>query len=210
MIYTVTNMESLIRSEMNETSQQAFTSAEILKAINDGCRDVAYKGMCIESEYTENTVVGCNLIDVGDKLIKYIESSGKGLMKITPAMIGHAKLDGVSPQFWFQWGRLVYIEPIPTTAVTLTIRYYDSPAELFEGIDIPDIPEPLQPAIVYYAMFLLYLKLKKWGNAHRAYNVYAEMIMRCRRLYVDQEADGRFEHEIPTSIKERRVGGQGS
>jgi hypothetical protein len=62
MIYNLTNLEALIRNEMDETSATRFTPAEILAACNDGYKEVASRAFCHEVVQDVVTVPGSPLI----------------------------------------------------------------------------------------------------------------------------------------------------
>ncbi len=46
----ITTMEALVRTRLNEPSTVMLSSTEILRALNDGQKDVAIKALCIEKE----------------------------------------------------------------------------------------------------------------------------------------------------------------
>jgi hypothetical protein len=73
MAPTVSEMESVIRSRLNEPSQARITSAEILKALNDGGKDVASLVSCVETEVAVTTVAGNRLVPFSGARVIFVK-----------------------------------------------------------------------------------------------------------------------------------------
>lgn len=76
MIYSVTSMESLIRSELNESTTVRISSTEILNAINDGYTFVATRGLCYEKDTLIVTTSGSAVFPRPGLKVKAIEMTG--------------------------------------------------------------------------------------------------------------------------------------
>lgn len=72
MIYTVTNMEALVRSELDEATEYLVSTPELLAALNTAYKEVASRALCIEREGNVVTISGEPLVYVGDKQIKHM------------------------------------------------------------------------------------------------------------------------------------------
>lgn len=76
MIYNVTNMEALIRSELNESTTLRISDTELLAAINDGYKYVATRGLCYEKESLGVTIVGRSTVKFAGIRVNYLELLG--------------------------------------------------------------------------------------------------------------------------------------
>jgi len=236
MSYSYSDIESLVRSELYESTTIVLTSSDLYNAINDGYKQVSINALCIEKELLMVIDAGCNLMRVPGVSVKYIELltvdelifedtpdtewentsdtewdiaetrfsyPNRGLVKATPQMIGHLKIDKSHPQYWFPWGDLVYIEPIPDYRYTLRIHYADYPAsELVLNDDtLSDLPLAFQHCVVDFALYVLCLKLQRWSKAQAFYNRYIGNLVARRKEYIEQNVEGRYAHEMPNRVE---------
>jgi hypothetical protein len=151
------DMRSRVRDLLRESSAGFYTDAEINRWLNDGERDVAIKGLCIETINSAATVSGSRTVAKPYNkclYVEYIPGSGapRGLVKITPLHLGHVQNNGITPQYWFPWGRSIGIEPKPTAAYNLNIYASILPSiEMTDDTDEPQVPRAFIPLIVRYA-----------------------------------------------------------
>lgn len=66
-------MESIIRSDLNESSTVRISSAEILTALNEAYKEVASRGLCIEAEDYAVTIDGNNFVKTTGNTVTYVE-----------------------------------------------------------------------------------------------------------------------------------------
>jgi hypothetical protein len=124
MIYSVANIEKLIASDLQCSSELQIPGPDILTAINDGYKEVSSRAFCIEETYDATTAVDSRIIEYsGHKVIDvYCVELGKFLLNTIPQMFG-INLDANNnyPQKWFQWGNYIIIDPVPSTIYNLII-----------------------------------------------------------------------------------------
>jgi len=132
-----------------------------------------------------------------------IVTSREGALKIFPTTLGYISIRGDMPQYWYQWGNYVVIEPVPDNAYMLTLFVSDYPTtELTATTDYPDdLPDEFQPCIVDFACYVLSLRMKKWKKAIRYYNLYIRNLKNRRQDYIDRKAEKRAIHRIPANVK---------
>ena len=74
MIYTIDTIESLVRAELNEYSEETVSSAEMLQIINFGYKDISTRGLCVEKNEGAVTRINSNLIKLPScRKINYVE-----------------------------------------------------------------------------------------------------------------------------------------
>jgi len=134
---TLSLMRTLIRGTLNESSTSILSDAELNSLVNDGYKDVAVKGLCYENKITKTDIsISQPIISLrSDNVIKvnYVEydlsSSGLGMASVYPQTMGHIGINGYTPQFWFQWGSYLVLEPLPDVG-TYDLFVYEA-IELF-------------------------------------------------------------------------------
>lgn len=206
---TLTKYRSVIRSLLNESSTTSLSDTELNTIINDGYKDVCAKALCYESRLTKENVsaaeklislVGLNVIKVN-----YVEyyTSNLGMMEVLPTTVGHVPINGYSPQYWFQWGDYIYIEPAPDVA-TYDLYLYASlypAAVLSSDSDTPSsVPEEFHEEILNFATAYSCLKLKRWGDAAFFYNKYIANIQKKKMDYMKRFVEPRTIKELPDSV----------
>jgi hypothetical protein len=150
--HSLTNLLVSIRRLLQEATASFWTDAQLTQYINDGISFIAETTGCYRTIKTVSTVALIRTVALTGYKCIAVEYDNKALIKIVPIQVGHAKLDGVIPQYWFEYGSNIGIEPIPPAIYSLTLYVADIPPALVNGVDVPVIPYSLQGLIVYFAV----------------------------------------------------------
>jgi hypothetical protein len=211
---TLLTIRSLVRSDLNESTTTMLSDAEITAIANDGYRDTAVKGLCIESKIAKDAIAALKIIDLGATVIKvnYVEyldeasvgtSGGVGILAISPQNVGYIPVTTGTPAGWFQWGRYLVVEPIPsgsTQSLAVYASIYPSAAMSADGDTPASLPVEFHECVYLYTLAFAALKLKRWADAANAYNRYIMDVQRKRQQYVMKYPDPRASHNIPDSV----------
>ncbi len=197
-----------VRSLMNEDSNSTFLPDAVLnRYINDGERDIAAKTGCLENIDTAVTTAASRLVAFSGHKVKYVEYAGAttvGIQRITPKHLGYPSYTGTAPQYWFQWGGSVVVDPLPDTAYTLYLYVSDYPhTEMSDDTDEPSIPASFHEDIVQYAYCRALMRDRKWPQAAFVYNKYIESIQAKKQMLVTQHPDSRAAIKIPDIVQRR-------
>lgn len=208
---TLTLMRTLIRGTLNESSTSILSDTELNSLINDGYKDVCVKALCYESKLTKsNITASVPFVSLkSDNVIKvnYVEydlgSSGLGMISAYPQTLGHVTINGYTPQYWFQWGDILVIEPLPDVA-TYDLYVYAScyPSAVLSGDSdtASCVPAEFHECILMFATSFACLKLKRWGDAAMFYNKYIESVQSKKAEYVSKYTEVRQLHDIPANV----------
>jgi hypothetical protein len=122
---TFAKIISNVRSDLNESGTTGLSDAELRLIVKDGLKDTAVKGLCYEQKIAKTDIPArkiVSLVGSGVLRVNYVEyksgttQGGAGLMAVLPSTFGHTNLDGTSPQYWFQWGEYIMLDPTPDVA----------------------------------------------------------------------------------------------
>jgi hypothetical protein len=121
---------------------------------------------------------------------EYIPFPPVSNMRMTPHNIGHVSLRGVTtPQYWFQWGNYIAIEPKPDAEYTLNLYVSISPTEeMSSNDDVPQIPIEFQDAIVLYVVSMGMTKARQFSTAANKYMEYTAMLQYLIDKYIRRRA----------------------
>ena len=197
---------SRVRDLLDESSAGFFTDAQIVRWINDGERDVAIKGLCIESIKSVATVANTRTVAAPYNKVMAVEcvpSSGdpRFLAKVTPRHFGHGFDSGTEPQAWSQWGNEICIEPIPTAAYNLNIYASILPTcEMSESTDEPQVPAAFVPLIAQYAFIRGLYKDRLYGVASGEYKSYITSLQVVRDIIIEKYAEMLDSERFPDSV----------
>lgn len=129
----------------------------------------------------------------------------KGMLKISPLVVGRVSINDNSPAYWFPWGKNIVIEPTPDDQAEyqLLLHVADYPRrDLNHYHNSPDeLPEEFHPCIVDFCLYTLSVRLKKWGQAVRYYNAYVRNLKMRRQEYIKRKAEQRAICQIPANVK---------
>ena len=223
---TLSGIRNLVRSDLNETSTTMLSDAELNTMINDGYKDVANKGLCYEVKASVPNVTALvkiisfaeiTALNFGIKITKVEYKSGTtdggtGMMAILPQAVGHIPINGNSPQYWFQWGEHLVIEPLPDIA-TYDLYVYMSftPLAIISSESGTPVLLPIEfhECVYLFTLAFAALKLRRWGDAAMAYNKYIMSVQQKRAEYITRYPDYRSSHELPDNVimQEQQKGG---
>lgn len=203
----LSDLRQRVRDLLNESGVLFISNAILNRWINEGERDVAIKSLCYESEVSLTTAANVRTASgtfINVFSVEYVASSTSrlGLGKITPRMVGHLSLTGITPQYWFPWGSKACIEPIPQAAYSLIAYCAIAPtSEMANDTDEPQIPADFIPWIVQFAYIRGLIRDKKYASAAMAYQMYMNAMMIARNNMMRKYADTRSDFEIPDIIE---------
>ena len=154
----LTDLISRVRDRLNEATASFYSDAQITRWLNSGENDVATKSLCYESIQSKSTSNGARTVAVTAIKVHHVEyvptGTNLGLIKINPLQLGHLPTDGVTPQYWFQWGQVIGIEPKPTATYTLNVYTSIFPTvALAAGTSEPAISPEFIPLMIDFAVF---------------------------------------------------------
>jgi len=218
---TVAKIISNVRSDLNETTTTVLSDAELTIMINDGYKDVATKGLCYENKISKDvsasqkviSLVSSNVVRVNYVEYKSADTEGGwGMLRVLPQTIGYSPVEYVSstngtgaPQYYFQWGPYLIIEPIPdvgTYHISVYASCYPQAVRVATSADIAagDVPVEFHESIYLFTLAFAALKLKRWGDAASTYNRYIISLQQKRAEYISKYPDVRFTHELPDNV----------
>ena len=137
---------------LRESTASFWTDAQLTIYINEAVRTIAQR---VDAYRTISTAYSTAALTRTVAFSGYkclaVEYNEKALIKITPLQLGHIKLDGILPQFWFEYGNYIGIEPIPADIYPLTLYLASIPTALSGVNDVPVIPYSLCGLITPFA-----------------------------------------------------------
>ena len=127
------------RTYLNEGTAKFYTDAEIYRRLSIAAKIVAQEGSCPRRILDAVTVNGTRTVTTsGYKVhhVEYIPSAGRTqiLTEIDPLKVGHNPLKGTTPQYWYEFGGSIGIEPLPDAAYALRLYVADIPKMLIATV----------------------------------------------------------------------------
>ncbi len=178
--YTLEAMVSYVRTLLDEVTTSFFTDAQLKLYINHAQRDIAALSGCIRHIDTATVTNATRTVAFSGykcAAVEYTPVSGNAyyLRKILPVQVNHVKFDGAEPQYWYEFGSNIGIEPLPAATYANALKLYieDFPtAEMSVDTEIPQIPPAFQPLIIYKALQQAFIQDNKMDVAKMLYTIY--------------------------------------
>lgn len=126
------DLETRVRTYLNEVQADFYTQAEIWRWLSVGAKDIAQKTLCVRRILDAVTVNATRNVSTSAYKVmhvEYIPATGRATMltKIDPLRLGHYPVNGTTPQYWYEFGSTIGIEPLPDTAYNLRLYVADLP-----------------------------------------------------------------------------------
>ena len=135
------DLEARVRTYLNEVTADFYLQAEVWRWLSVAAKDIAQRTLCIRRILDAVTVNATrNVVTNAYKVlhVEYIPSSGRERMltKIDPLRAGHYPVNGTAPQYWYEFGAAIGIEPVPDGAYKLRLYVADLPKmnSVYNGI----------------------------------------------------------------------------
>ena len=212
---TLLTMRNLLRSDLNESSTTMLIDAELDKFINDGYKDVAIKGLCYENKIAFDNIPVTQkvvpLLPATNRIfrVNYVEyktgatEGGLGLLAVLPQTVGRVPINSSAPQYWYQWGDSLIIEPLPdagTYDLAVYAACYPAAVMSADGDLATSLPAEFHECVYLFALAYASLKLGRWSDAANTYNRYLADIQRKRMEYIMKFPDQRISQYLPDSV----------
>lgn len=193
-------IRSLIRYQHNDQDNNLLSDYFLNLLINDGYKDVSIKGVSYESRVSKaNIYSGSGQVSLSSSnpirpaFVSYDTGTGEiGLAKIIPQALGHIPTQGDYPQFWFPWGDIIVIDPVPAVATYDLFAYCAifPTAALTLDTDTPtNLPPEFHECVYMYALAWSNLRLRQWANFVTQYNDYHAELTRRKNEYITKHPD---------------------
>ena len=133
------DLETRVRTYLREATASFYTQAEIWRWLSIAAKDIAQKTSCVRRVLDAQTAESTRTVTTNAYTVfavEYIPSSGRSLMlpKIDPLKVGHLNLDGTEPQYWYEFGSTIGIEPLPDAVYELRLYVADIPKMLIATV----------------------------------------------------------------------------
>lgn len=190
---TVTRVQQRIRDT-------GYSSSEIKSYINDTQYDVynEYRLRFMEDTQAYTLAVGTADITNGSGLpTNYVQAmdliisigTGSKLEYVDAKDIVDTTTSG-TPNCWYIYENTIKVHPIPSTAYTVTLRYYKKPTELSADADVPEIPIEFNELLVVGAAYRVMQVKDNYDQAGVLQNKYDEILQKLVNKY-SQSQTGR-------------------
>lgn len=172
-VYDRSTLITEIRLILNELTAVFWLDATLIAYIDEAIRDIAIRSGCIRKIVDAHTTVNSRTVALFDYKCIAVEYNLASLIKIVPLQTDHIKLDGTPiPQYWFEHGGNLGIEPMPPAVYPLTLYNYGSPHALTIDSQVPDLPYAFCHLIIPYVMSCALREDDKYDAAQMLKGVY--------------------------------------
>jgi hypothetical protein len=207
---SLSDIRTEVRYHLDEATASLWSDAELTRHINDGEADIAAKTGCYQYVASAVTTANSRLVPfTGYKVrhAEYIPASGPhvGLIFITPKMLGNIPInDGAIPQYCFQWGQNLIVEPMPEAVYNLKLYISTWPGYLMAGnADEPLIPKEFRENLPLFAGAMAFLKAKRPMTSGILYRQYMSSLQLGRQIYTDERADRLQDVMVPYEVSDQ-------
>jgi len=177
---------SLIDARYNISGDAHFSTQEKLDLIWQGCQILARETFFIERRYTTTTVAGTREYDLPTQTIAVKRITYDGY-KLEP--INMREDDALtyfdedittqgSPRYYYVWGNVVFLRPIPDEAKTLRIWSVSEPQRLTTTLATLEIPSQYHPDLAYFVLQHLTAKENNFNLSQYYGNLWSQCLAR--------------------------------
>ena len=200
MSYTLGSVTTRVQQRVRDTG---FSSTEIHSYINDAQRDIfnEYRLPFMEANQNYTLTAGVSDITNGNGLptnfvqaITLFDTTTGGERVIPQKDIRevdqyYADPDDTTihptgrPEYWYYFNETIRVYPVPSSAFTLTVRYFKSPTEMTVDGDVPEIPSAFEELLVVGAAYRVMQVKDNYDQAGVLQNKYDEILQKLVMRY---------------------------
>lgn len=127
-----------IRTYVNEATASFYTDAELYRYMSLAAKDIAQRTLCVRRILDAQTATSTRTVTTNAYkviYVQYIPATGRPIFipKIDPLRLSNYKLNGTVPQYWYELGSVIGIEPLPDAIYNLRLYVADLPKIVVES-----------------------------------------------------------------------------
>ena len=196
--YTLEGMVGQLRTLLDEVTASYFTDPQLKLYINHAIRDIASITGCIRHIDTATVTNATRTVAFTGytcHAVEYTPLSGSPyyLIKISPVQVSHVNANGVEPQFWYEFGSNIGIEPLPTATYASSLKLYIedfASADMSVDTEIPQILPAFQPLIIPKALQQAFIQDNKMAAAQQMFSIYRNEMLYTMQDQLQNIPDG--------------------
>jgi hypothetical protein len=204
------NTGSIVTRVQQRIRDTGYSSTEIKSYINDTINDVynEYRLRFMEDVETYTLVVRTSDITNGSGLpTNYVQALdmqinigyGSKLTYVDAKDIVDTTTTGI-PTSWYIFENTIRVHPVPSSAYTVTLRYYKKPTELDLDAGVPEIPSEFQELLIVGAAYRVMQVKDNYDQAAILQNKYDEILQKLVVKYSQSQVG------TPTRMRINRYG----
>lgn len=147
-----------VRNIAGDVDVQQFTDGDIIRWINDACRECASDNQLLQKKATLTVTRGIGGYSIPDDILK-LHSIRYDDSKLAILSLQEAEEKGIegsstgTPDFSYLWAGKIELYPTPdNNSSTLVVYYTRIPVEVEGEMSEPDLPAPYHARLVDYCL----------------------------------------------------------
>jgi hypothetical protein len=154
-----------VRRTFGDEADVQISDDDVIRWVNDAQRDIAINTGLLETKATSVVSASTGVVEFPDNLLTLhaasvisgtddspVETPLKFLTFTEFQQVSQPQASETYPLFYTNFGRSVYLYPIPSDDVTLILFYTRTPVDVSNGNDIIDLPINYHSRVVEYCM----------------------------------------------------------
>lgn len=190
-------MRTEVRYLLNESTAAFWTDTEIDNWLDQGQRDIAVKALCIESTGSITTAAGTREYSYTGLKCAACEYNNKTLVAIPIKQIGHRTINGVTPQYWYEYNGKIGVDPLPDAVYSIKTYLAVDSTDFANDAAVSTLPVIFQSSILLYAFYKGLMKERKFAQAAQIYNIYINEITYERQDIIDRKGNTAADFKAP-------------
>ncbi len=156
-LYDLADITTRIRDLLNEASAIFWSDATIYECVNEAQRYLALNHGAQQSIESLTTTSGDRTVPITGFFVAHVELSDPSgapvpLSRSTKAQYGRRVLNGQQPQYYYQEGSNIIIDPEPNDTFALTAYTLIPPTDMTGTSSTPSIASVFVPAMILLAL----------------------------------------------------------
>ena len=186
---------------LHDSAGSLYSTTDLTTYINQGRLQIASEGMCVRRLFTLTTAAGVQVYQFSNISVAGFAGASY-VLAIRKILFGTAALAGRTWDWFFNyclavtstdttstWSQLgqgasgtLYLWPIPTGVVTLTLDCVIIPVNLVNDSTVEILPYPWTDAVQYYAAYMAYFNSQRTADADRMWQEFQKYMQRARDM----------------------------
>lgn len=196
---TPLQIESAVRRRYNAENDSFWSTDEIMDLIYAASLELANETNCIENVVTATTVADQRAYTMPSEAVSIfrVEYDGDSLERITWREDDAITLSNAdtttsgTPRYYAEFENVVYLRPIPDSALTLKVYSYNEPQSVTTSSTL-DIPSRYHMDLCYFVLAEMYEKSKDVSGSNRYRQLWLNAISKAKRLEKRRKRGGAF------------------
>lgn len=166
--HTLSDVQDYVKRQFGDESGVQLLDTDIIRWVNQAQMEIVNKNPMIQATAVQDAVSGQQTYDIPPDMVQIESVMWDGNILEPQSFEGIRSQLGVdnntpgTPMYWYTWANKIYLWPVPTEVLTISVNYSQNPTSVTSSTDTLGVPDRYFDRVCEYVMSKAYELDEDW------------------------------------------------